>query len=1561
MLDISLQVLLSLHSTICVGIASWDRLFNLFPSFFVASQCIINETSASRIFQGDCFDKDIWADGTKTTEIVGAETSLSSIYVQNDALVVIEAGIVNVGSLQNFGTIRVYQPLTLRVAGEAWIEAGGVVVLYDTMIVEADSFMLQPHSQIFWEHSSTFHAPTDLYPGCKRYGGHNGGMGGPILAKTLDSFYDDSIVHYYMTNLHYGSLMEGLPGCSGASWHNGAHSPTRGGASAGSLKIDAGYLNLSGEIRMDGESAPSEVLTDIFGAGGGAGGTIFLVAQRQFDIGATAIVTANGGHGGYCPDAPNDGYGGGGGRIFFEAPSSGGSAICTSAFGTRVFAYGGKGPREPAWRYSGGAGYFICTIRRHAQTPEYFFYAGNHPTYQYPDHSDIYVPIPTLLVMQLHEFLWNMRFEFSNVHALAVWQKNVNEYRYFSPWKLVNLTPNVPVRFLFPASVELCLESRDESEPPKCIMPVNPTPSVAIVEGIYYIQRAFSFGPVIMPKNMEIRGPKTVLGIRNHDSGSLPTQLLINGSTFVLVDRSECAVDMNEYPVFMPGNTMIRVNMGGTFKLGTRYLKVVELIIQEGTFLISHDLPDTVLEIERFVCGAGCIVRAVVGDFQCATDSVPSIHPDQVLAGGSHAGCSAKGGCRNPGSPLYVPPIKTHFVDTRSMRRFNRPVTVQQSINDRYRSPGGLAVSLFVGVFEHHGLISVKGGSTHPDHVLAGVETGRGAGGTIRIIVGTLAHLGSGTIDASGGDDDVLWPSTNYEGASGGYIVYFEKNPTFAQSYNFVNYGSQSVVNGVRVPNRFGAPGITFIRCMHNMYPSADDGMILVETHPAVTEVNPCLECAPIAMSGPQHSLQSFINFSKVDIVVSEFGAVIIPDDLAHNSRICLNGATANYNAISWGNRRRQLGSLDSSESLEKLELPGSTGPLYNVSDATSSRSRGLSSACDYCYMYDEHIWYGFHQKESNPTYFELYTSNHFSELNYFGDYTLNGHVVTCSTVPGGGTPPDPCPTHGDVLIGSGVTCEYAAQFYSFDELHIEGRAIFSHNFEAGTLIVRFGSTLELKNLQLEVGYLQVDDAALVTSGNVRIETTAGMWMMSAAVTGTGVLRIFGDGDYGMEGSTVRMTTSVFEDHRGHYPYNDSPGTHRGPGINGGIYGGCLETWCSYHNNGLLIRPYGWAYEPSATGSPGLGPGAAKSDAGGFFSMATISGSMSLDNTIINVDAPPIGHSTWCGGSGGAIFLRAKHVTIHSSVLTANGADGNAPAVLHCPGGGGRIGIIATTTYNLSSVNWIARGGINSNNNSQGPTGSIFAMHINNVWLTATTYGEAYVTIKKNSNFISTSPANYLFEQEVTPTQPVCDTPIKVQLDKSAFVAKRALSGHCVSLQYNSGGSADSIRTRLQDFRVDVVNTGLHDLLRKPARQQAYDFFRTQQTQAENAKAFVDTDKAAIQTLVGQCLAQSSGCEPEECEEVVITPYVPVQNFPPGSNLNVRIRGVPRKQGMSPKHGAFLQYVPAFFRSSYLLSKADFELLTAGAVKNSTHCTATFKVPATVNGQLCSDHIILYS
>lgn len=1513
------------------------------------------------VYIGTCYGAILTIENSQTAEIRGDFVANSLIIKPNAQVIFTQGGSVQFSNLDNSGTIIIRTFVAFNV-DQFILRHLSRMDVYDSFMIGVADMVMEANSIIEYKYSADTKCTIIMYPGCRAYGGTNGGMGGPVHTQTLDSLYQSNsfikLSEYRASN----TQGEGECGCNGLTSTN---DEIQGGFGAGYLVINAATFVLAGTIHMDGQSITAAQLPAGQAPGGGAGGTITINVEGHFQVSPGAIITANGGQGGKAN--VYRGYGGGGGRIFIRHDTFDPlNNICQSIHGN-FFAYGGKDPEYQFDRHDlmGGPGYILCLAGDFSDQYYSRVHVANDPSYgqmQGQKH-----PAPALLLFPSEYFILNFHYTFSNALAVAIMPEFQFMQMYFAPFSLENFMPEIPVLLLMSKNAELCLEPRGWHTRHSCANRIISPPGEWTIQGFKYFQRADSLLPMILPEEFRVEGSSTHIITQNINSRFFPTTLEVMIGRFDIVDRSECLPDTQEQPDFwhLLTNPSITVDGGGILTVGTNFFTTEVLTINNGTMLVTHDLAATRIETKIFSCFENCVVRGIVSEFQCYLEHL-GYTPGNVIAGGDHAGCGAPGGCRDPNSVFFNPMamISHNFIGTPTQRMYNRPAKSQQRFRDQTRLPGGLSLTIVTEYLEHHGLITVKGGGLTRDEAKIGLAVGRGPGGSLTIEVTAEAYYSTGIFEASGGEDTFLFPSSTYYGASGGYITYYEYIPRHKHDFVIRNYGSQSVVNKTPDPNSFGAPGITFLRSRHNKYENSnsdDAGVILVQGHPNQMAHDSCLSCAPVAHFPNPFSIPYGLDMSMVTVHFEGYASILLPRDIQFGDITCPGensyplSQPVNSNDGT-GMRLRRLRGHNSTT----LAYPSEAVPLDT--DPLAIRSRKLPAGCtNACYKFDTDLLESYYQPVET---LYPYNSKVFELGHFFTEFAFIGDNVSCmypeeSDDPKDDDPKDDdpkpanCATSGDIQVSTGQVCEYFDDV-TFGQVDNTGTIIVHANFEANYVKTAYGGKIVLR----DGAHFQVNDMIFMADGRLTVHGLAYMGgdrlvlENSQSLTVNGALLVFVN-RFSMSGSTMVLRTTKYHSIDG-FPGPAPGSTTDGP--NGGIYGGCSRPPCSQLNANLKVFPYGIVNYPTATGATGYNVGGTFTAAGGLFFLEAAE-SLIMLNSEINADGMEGINPGECSGSGGAIYIATPEGQMSNSILSANGNTGNSALYYdNCAGGGGRVALEVTERFVDNSNSLKAYGGVNLADPLEiGPSGTVWVRVAGeDPMIQGFAGGQASVILDAIFYPRGLEKYSYIFER-ITGIGP-CTSPLKINVVKADFDTARIASGYCVSMSYDT---QTSVAAALTNFRVQVNNLGIsYD---KRLRQMTHDILSTVKNQALLQKADTSADLAQLSTLLNTCLSTPLDCEIEDCEEVEITPYSPVISFTPGTALDTRVRGVPRRGDMTPRHGAFLQLIPHFFRSSYLLPKAQVEISNSKVVGNSTHCTIHMQVPQSSNANLCSDYIILYS
>lgn len=233
-------------------------------------------------------------------------------------------------SLADLGTL-------LNVSGDVIVEGDGSEILARNLTIFADTVTVGVGARI----SSSglgFSAGEGIGPGSNHSysasGGSHGGLGGPGLVDAIGP--------------SYGSTLFPTDFGSGGGSSLGGPSPTVGGAGGGALWLQARIIIVNGTMSSDGvaPSRDQNAARHDSGAGGGAGGSIFVKAVESFS--GFGSLSAVGGDGMFAGTSVSGG-GGSGGRIAIhcDVPDSN---HCTFLMHGSVSAAGGN--RVPSCDFS---------------------------------------------------------------------------------------------------------------------------------------------------------------------------------------------------------------------------------------------------------------------------------------------------------------------------------------------------------------------------------------------------------------------------------------------------------------------------------------------------------------------------------------------------------------------------------------------------------------------------------------------------------------------------------------------------------------------------------------------------------------------------------------------------------------------------------------------------------------------------------------------------------------------------------------------------------------------------------------------------------------------------------------------------------------------------------------------------------------------------------------------------------------------------------------------------------------------------------------------------------
>jgi len=226
----------------------------------------------------------------------------------------VSSGIV---SLQNVQLIS----SSVRFVGVAGSFSGTLKVVASNVYLDNATFLSGDRGGL---------GPAQLADGCTMI--NNRGAGGAHGGDTLSG---NPYTSYYQKGCG-DMIAPALLGSGGAGAHQ--YSPSSGGRGGGALHIITNDIRIDGNISVNGGTGGTYSRSvSYYGAGGGAGGSIWLEASGS--IGGAGILQANGGSGGFGGGSYYGG-GGSGGRIAVTGSSS--------TFTGKMEAYGGIVGTGPA-------------------------------------------------------------------------------------------------------------------------------------------------------------------------------------------------------------------------------------------------------------------------------------------------------------------------------------------------------------------------------------------------------------------------------------------------------------------------------------------------------------------------------------------------------------------------------------------------------------------------------------------------------------------------------------------------------------------------------------------------------------------------------------------------------------------------------------------------------------------------------------------------------------------------------------------------------------------------------------------------------------------------------------------------------------------------------------------------------------------------------------------------------------------------------------------------------------------------------------------------------------
>ncbi len=226
--------------------------------------------------------------------------------------------------------------LSLTVSGAAVVNPASGPLIFNNLLVESQGVLTHLNTQSNLDvtvlTNATIAADGSIQVSDMGYSGTNGGPG----AGQMTNSFSGSGAGYG------GPGGPGISGISGGATYGSAMQPTDLGSRGGLFPLLTAYcqgggavrLRVGGTLAMNGIIAASGSAAQIEGAGGGAGGSIWLTARQ---LSGGGMLLANGG-----PGDPDQGGGGGGGRIAIYSLSNSFNGV-TAANGGAGATPGGNG------------------------------------------------------------------------------------------------------------------------------------------------------------------------------------------------------------------------------------------------------------------------------------------------------------------------------------------------------------------------------------------------------------------------------------------------------------------------------------------------------------------------------------------------------------------------------------------------------------------------------------------------------------------------------------------------------------------------------------------------------------------------------------------------------------------------------------------------------------------------------------------------------------------------------------------------------------------------------------------------------------------------------------------------------------------------------------------------------------------------------------------------------------------------------------------------------------------------------------------------------------------
>ncbi len=261
--------------------------------------------------------------GAGTIYTKGSQNSVGQVVVNNDGFAGTNTPIASLGTILSSNTFG------LTISGAAVVHPQSGPLFFSSLAIHSGGLLTHLDSQTNLDVTVLSNATLAVEGFIGVSGlGYNGANGGPGAGQ-MTNFISGSGAGYG------GAGGAGSSGIPGGTTYGSATQPTDRGSRGGVLPLlsafcqggGAARLRVGGTLALDGLITASGNAASIEGAGGGAGGSIWITARKLTGAG---MVLANGGAG-----EPEEGGGGGGGRIAMYA--------LTNNFAGTIAADGGDG------------------------------------------------------------------------------------------------------------------------------------------------------------------------------------------------------------------------------------------------------------------------------------------------------------------------------------------------------------------------------------------------------------------------------------------------------------------------------------------------------------------------------------------------------------------------------------------------------------------------------------------------------------------------------------------------------------------------------------------------------------------------------------------------------------------------------------------------------------------------------------------------------------------------------------------------------------------------------------------------------------------------------------------------------------------------------------------------------------------------------------------------------------------------------------------------------------------------------------------------------------------